>query len=113
MWLGLISGSPGQVAGLVVAQTLPALVLGPLAGVLADRWNPHRTMIVCDLLRGALVFSLVFVPSASLLALGLVGLLSGLVAPWQVLFGCGVLLCSLALSTSTWKMIMKRMGKSQ
>jgi len=50
---------------------------------------------------------------ASLLALGLVGLLSGLVAPWQVLFGCGVLLCSLALSTLAWKMMMKRLGKSQ
>lgn len=66
MWLGLLSNSPGQVAGLVVAQTLPALLCGPLAGVLADRWDPRRTMMMCDILRGILVFSLVFVPTAHL-----------------------------------------------
>jgi len=40
---------------------------------------------------------------ASLLALGLVGLLSGLFAPWQVLFSCGVLLCSVAVGAVIWK----------
>ena len=66
MWLGLAGGSPGQVAGLVAAQALPALLLGPLAGVLADRWDPRRALIACNLLRGGLVLSLVLVPSASL-----------------------------------------------
>jgi dTMP kinase len=30
---------------------LPALVLGPVAGVIADRWDRRYTMVVCDLIR--------------------------------------------------------------
>ena len=36
----------------------PALVLGPLAGVMADRWDRRYTMVVCDLLRFVLFASI-------------------------------------------------------
>jgi len=63
-WLGLLatstlaqqqvtgSAAKGVAFGSVVAvRMLPALVLGPLAGVIADRWDRRYTMVVCDLIR--------------------------------------------------------------
>jgi MFS family permease len=42
-----------------VAATLPNLLFGPLAGVLVDRWDQKRVLIVSDLLRAGIV---VFIP---------------------------------------------------
>ncbi|VVJ21773.1 Thymidylate kinase (EC [Amycolatopsis camponoti] len=55
-------------------RLLPALVLGPLAGVLADRFDRRHTMIGCDLLRFALF--------ASIPAVGLVVADRGAVVGW-------------------------------
>jgi predicted MFS family arabinose efflux permease len=51
-------GSAGDASGVLLVSLLPAIVLGPLAGVFADRWNPLRTMIVSDVARGALILML-------------------------------------------------------
>jgi dTMP kinase len=63
-WLGLLatstfaeqqvsgSAAKGVAFGSVIAvRLLPALVLGPVAGVLADRFDRRYTMVVCDLIR--------------------------------------------------------------
>ncbi|MFI6099421.1 MFS transporter [Lentzea sp. NPDC051213] len=39
----------------LAAEYLPALVLGPVAGVLVDRWDRRRVMIAADLVRAAAV----------------------------------------------------------
>ena len=44
---------------------LPALVLGPLAGVFADRLDRRYTMVVCDLIRFVFFAS---IPAAGLVA---------------------------------------------
>ncbi len=38
---------------------LPMALIGPLAGVFVDRWNPKRTMVVSDLSRAVLALGLV------------------------------------------------------
>ena len=46
------------IAGVFIARLLPAVFLGPLAGVIADRFDRRRLMVVMDLLRGALYISI-------------------------------------------------------
>src|ERR1700683_5553819 len=38
---------------------LPMALIGPVAGVFVDRWEPKRTMVTSDLVRAALVLGLV------------------------------------------------------
>ena len=49
------TASTVQAAGAMVARTLPAFLLGPLAGVLADRFPRKNVLISMDLLRLGLV----------------------------------------------------------
>jgi dTMP kinase len=39
------------IAGVFIVRLLPAVLLGPIAGVIADRFDRRRLMIVCDILR--------------------------------------------------------------
>lgn len=50
----LVSGFRAQAyatGGVLVFRLLPAVLLGPLAGAFADRWDRRRTMVMSDLLR--------------------------------------------------------------
>src|SRR5215216_7124822 len=50
--------------GAVVAtKLLPAMLLGPLGGALADKLDRRHVMVVCDVLRAALFFSIPIVGS--------------------------------------------------
>ncbi|MEW2384482.1 dTMP kinase [Micromonospora sp. NPDC047707] len=44
--------------GVIAVRLLPALVLGPIAGVLADRFDRRWTMVICDVLRFLLFASI-------------------------------------------------------
>ncbi len=70
-WLGLLATSifaSAQVSGdtakglafggVIAVRLLPALVLGPVAGVFADRFDRRYTMVICDLLRFVLFASI-------------------------------------------------------
>ena len=46
------------IAGVFIARLLPAVFLGPIAGVIADRFDRRNLMIVCDILRAALYISI-------------------------------------------------------
>jgi dTMP kinase len=64
-WVGLFALlsmtnrlSPGNtlaVAGLMIFRVLPAFLIGPLAGVLLDRIDRKRAMVVCDAVRAGLI----------------------------------------------------------
>lgn len=86
-WLGLLAtsvfaasqvqGSTAKGAafgGVIAIRLLPALVLGPIAGVLADRFDRRWTMVICDLLR--------FVLFASIPMVALVGASGAVVVLW-------------------------------
>jgi dTMP kinase len=71
-WLGLLAtaalatalGGQGYadrsyaVAGVFVIRLVPAILLGPIAGVIADRFDRRWTMVVCDVLRFSLFVSI-------------------------------------------------------
>lgn len=59
-----LTGS-GEAVGLVlIIKLLPQFFVGPLAGVVADRFNRKTIMIWTDVLRGLLVFGFLFVERA-------------------------------------------------
>lgn len=57
-WVLDRTGDPAKVGQLLLAATLPLVVLAPLGGALADRWDRRRILLVSDLARGALVLGL-------------------------------------------------------
>ncbi|MFU8871010.1 dTMP kinase [Micromonospora sp. SL4-19] len=89
-WLGLLATSvfaAAQVSGdtakgaafgtLIAIRLLPALLLGPVAGVFADRFDRRWTMVICDVLR--------FVLFASIPLYALTGASGGLVVTWAAI----------------------------
>jgi len=55
---GSYAGMNFAVAGVFILRLLPAVFLGPFAGVVADRFDRRWTMVVCDLLRFGLFLSI-------------------------------------------------------
>jgi len=51
-------GNASDIASVFLASFAPSVVLGPVAGMFADRWDPRRTMIASDVARGVLVLLL-------------------------------------------------------
>jgi dTMP kinase len=51
------------IGGVFVAKMLPAILLGPLAGTVADRFDRRLTMVVADIVRFAVVLSIPLVGS--------------------------------------------------
>jgi dTMP kinase len=46
------------IAGVFIARLLPAVFLGPLAGVIADKLDRRKLMVTCDILRAGLYISI-------------------------------------------------------
>ncbi|MEV4533357.1 MFS transporter [Asanoa sp. NPDC049518] len=70
-WLGLLAGAAfasSQVSGatakgaafgsVIAVQLLPAFILGPLSGVIADRFDRRLTMVISDVVRFVLFLSI-------------------------------------------------------
>jgi dTMP kinase len=70
-WIGLVAvvalaarlsqGSSAAVGLVMAARMVPGFFLAPVGGVLIDRWDRRRTMVICDLGRSAIVATLPFV----------------------------------------------------
>ena len=65
----------------MTARVLPGFFVGPLAGVIADRWDRKKTMILADLVRAGVIFSLPFFESLPYLLVASV-LLESLTLVW-------------------------------
>ncbi|HVF52138.1 MAG TPA: dTMP kinase [Actinomycetota bacterium] len=70
-WIGVIAiavfaqrlGGTTAVGAVMTARVLPGFLVGPLGGVLADRWDRRKTMVIADVVRALIIFSLPFVPN--------------------------------------------------
>jgi len=71
-WLGFVAitaiaariggSSPEAAISLVLsARLVPGFFLGPIAGVLVDRWDRRRVMVACDIGRGLVLATIPFV----------------------------------------------------
>ncbi|HEX5988027.1 MAG TPA: MFS transporter, partial [Nocardioides sp.] len=60
-----LTGSTLASAGSLLAAYLPQVLVGPVAGVLVDRWDRRRTMIVANLAMAVAVLPLVLVVDAA------------------------------------------------
>lgn len=49
------TGSNSAVSLLVLSFILPAIIFGPIAGVLVDRWDTKRTIVITNLIRTAFI----------------------------------------------------------
>lgn len=80
--------APLAISGLVIAASLPILLVGPLAGVFVDRWDKRRTMLAMDAARALIIALLLpaanlvplpFLPGQRLTPLEQVGMIYGVV----------------------------------
>ncbi len=84
LWIatGLARGqswAPLAVSGVLAARSAPTLLVGPLAGVFADRWDKRRVLLWADALRALLILALI--PASALLPAGWqLGAIYGVVA---------------------------------
>ncbi len=65
-WTMEVTGSASIMAGLMLASSLPGIVLGPVAGTLADRVSRKWILVACDTLSGLSILGLAlpfFVPN--------------------------------------------------
>ena len=56
-----LTGSSRSVALIMVARFLPSVVMGPLSGVVADRFSRRSIMIASDIMRALVVLGFLFV----------------------------------------------------
>lgn len=56
-----LTGSATSVAWMMIVQFLPMAIVGPVAGVVVDRVDRRRLMIVADVFRGVLILGLLLV----------------------------------------------------
>jgi MFS family permease len=68
VWVGAIiakghTWAPLAVSGVLLAEMIPAVLIGPIGGVYADRWDRRRTMLATDLARTAIFGALLLLPA--------------------------------------------------
>jgi predicted MFS family arabinose efflux permease len=59
-----LTGTAEAIGSILIIKLLPTFFIGPLAGVVADRFNRKTIMIATDLLRGIAVLGFLFIDSA-------------------------------------------------
>ncbi len=78
LWIAAIiargqTWAPAAVSGVLLATSIPTLLIGPLAGVFVDRWDKRHTMLAMDATRAVLIALLLPVAIGKLPALWQLG----------------------------------------
>ena len=71
-WVLAFTGSPALMGTLMAASLLPGVILSPFAGVVVDRSNRKRLMILTDLIRGITIIIVAIAAIMGLLQLWMV-----------------------------------------
>jgi MFS family permease len=77
------TGSNTAVSGLFLAYGIPAVLFGVVAGTLVDRLDKRRILILCDIIRGVFVLSLLFL-SQNMIVVYIVTFLNALITQFYV-----------------------------
>lgn len=111
-----LTGSATAVAGMMVMQLLPVALVGPVSGVIVDRFDRRRIMIAADVLRGSAVLGLLLVRSAGMVWLayvvtGVMVACSGFFEPARSATVPSIvpreqLVAANAISTGTWSAML-------
>jgi MFS family permease len=64
-----LTGSTAALAAMAIALAVPAIVVGPIAGVFVDRWDRRTVMLASDVIRAGLVLGFILVASTDRLPL--------------------------------------------
>jgi MFS family permease len=80
------TGSGLAVALVMIATTLPGVVVGPLAGGLADRWNRKWILVAADLFRAVLLLGTAWAAAVGLLSMPLLLAVSALLSVGAAFF---------------------------
>src|SRR6476646_647273 len=93
-WLVLdINRSAISVGAVSAVSFLPYLIFALPAGVIADRWNRRAIMLVCDVARGLLVFSIPVAYFAVVLTLVQLFVVAALMRLFTIFFDVGYTAC--------------------
>lgn len=85
-WTMAQTGSVGMTGLVLIATTLPGVLLGPIAGTLADRHDRRWIMVGADLARGGLTAVLAYFALMNSLPFGLLVAFSAVLAALTALF---------------------------
>ena len=83
-----LTGSVLQMGGIMAASTVPLVLTAWVGGAFLDRYSARNIMVVSDLVRAALIFSMPFLAGQSVgfvyLVAALMGIFSGVFNPGQI-----------------------------
>ena len=115
-----LTGSALAIAGIIIAQMIPLVVLSPIAGTIVDRFSRKRVMIIADLSRAAIAVGFILIDSPERawlvypLIAGLAIFTSGFeparTASIPNVVGMKDLVTANALSAATWSVILTSGG---
>lgn len=90
-WVKEATGSAAIMGTIALIAGLPAIIMGPIGGTLADRYSRRRIIVLSDAIRGLLVLSLTaliyFLPGQTTLALVWLVIISVIVSVISSVFG--------------------------
>lgn len=115
-----LTGSALAIAGIIIAQMIPFVILSPIAGVIVDRFSRKRVMIIADLVRAAIALGFLFInsPGHAWIAYPLIAGLSVFASAFEPartasipnVVGMKDLVTANALSATTWSVILTSGG---
>lgn len=85
IWVFQKTGSVTDYSIICFFSTLPGIVLAPIAGIIADRWNRRRAMMVADIGSGACMLAMAILLFADRLAIWHIWIIMGISASFRTL----------------------------